>query len=257
MKTIRLLIIALLAFTPASLFARENVYDVLSRVLTPFVGVLAENSKGANRALLLSAQLEELTDAPPEVIGSRVEIALEPPNRLRLRAPILGEELTVCRRGQEIWVSPGQKVEALLRASTASKELPPLDPKYRLAPMRLPIPAKQLVFLPALFQVRDSGSEAVGEEMCRVLDLQLMPEVARSLDAAGWTARAWVRSDYRLARLMVSRPGWTASARFTRVEFLPSLPPETWKPSAEQAGDVAVIPPARFDQLIRALFGTR
>jgi len=37
------------------------------------------------------------------------------------------------------------------------------------------------------------------------------------------------------------------------VEFSPKLPPETWQPTAEQAGDVLKLDPARYLQLLGGL----
>ena len=72
--------------------------------------------------------------------------ALEPryPDKLRLRAPVLGEDVTICRHGQELWAYPASKIEPLLQAAAAAKKLPKPDPKFRLEPFALPIPEKQL-----------------------------------------------------------------------------------------------------------------
>ncbi len=48
-----------------------------------------------------------------------------------------------------------------------------------LGPLVLPVPQKELVFLPVLFQVADKGTEKVIGEPCRVLDVQLMPQLAK------------------------------------------------------------------------------
>src|SRR5579862_9877615 len=103
----------------------------------PILNVFAKSTTNPNRALSFTARLEQMTDLPPELSGSRAEVALEYPDKLRLRAPILGEDITVCRKGQEIWAFPGSKVEALLSAA-AAKKLPKADPKFRLQPFALP-----------------------------------------------------------------------------------------------------------------------
>jgi hypothetical protein len=251
-KFLRLLLI-LTILAPAVAPAAEHRYDVLAKLLTPFINVLAKNTKNPNRALSLDLRLERMTDLPPALAGARVAFSLEYPDKLRLHAPILGEDLTVCRNGQQVWVMPGAKLQALLDAAVAEKKLPKPDPAYRLEPWQLPIPEKQLVFLPALFQVKDAGSEEVDGETCRVLDLALMPELERSMKAEGWGARVWVRANYKPARLIVSKPGWEIAVKFERVEFAPKLPPPTWQPPAEAAGDVLQIDAPRFQQLMRAI----
>ena len=132
--------------------AQENAYDLLGRVLRPYVNIVARQTKDPNRALSLSLQIEEMTGLPPELAAGRLEIDLQYPDKLRLRAPVLGHEITIVRDGQDLWVHPGGKLEALLQSANARKELPPLNPKFRLESFRLPIPEKQLVFLPMLFK---------------------------------------------------------------------------------------------------------
>ncbi len=235
-------LIALTALLPAA--SAPNKYDVLAQVLMPFANVFAQQTKNPNRAMQLAMRLESLTDLPEALAGTRAEFSLEYPDKLRLRGPVLGESLTLCRRGQELWVSPGSKVDALLR------KLPPEDREFQLAPFELPVPEKQLVFLPALFRVTDAGSEMLDAELCRVLEVQLAPEVERSLKAAGWSSRLWVRANGAPARLVVKKADWQMAVRFERVEFSKSLLAATWQPDASEAADVRKLTPAQYQQLM-------
>lgn len=249
-KSLRLLLVAGL-WISGTARAAENKYDVLAKTLAPFINVLAEKTKNPNRALSLAARLERFSALPPELAGATAELDLQSPDRLRLRAPILGEQVTAVRRGQELWAAPGDRLRPLLDAAAAEKTLPKLDPKYRLEPFRLPLPQKQLVLLPALFAVEDGGSAAVDGVPCRVLHLTLLPELDRQLDEHGWRASVWVGPDYKPARLIVTRPGWELAVRFQKVEFVPKLPDATWEPPAEV--DVFKLDPPRFQQILRTL----
>ncbi len=251
-KLLRLLALALLLAAPAAR-AAENKYDVLAKLLMPFANLVAQHSRNPLRAVQLSARLETMTALPAELAGARAELALEYPDKLRLRAPVLGEMLTLCRDGQMLWVAPGSRVEALLQAAPADRKLPPADPKARLAPFRLPVPEKQLVFLPALFRVEDGGIELLDGAECRVLYLQLAPELERSLKVPGWTARVWVRKNGAPARLTVQQADWEIAVRFDRVEFSKSLPAVTWQPDAAESADVLKLTPAQYQQLLSAL----
>lgn len=253
MKLLRLLLLAALLVPAGFSRAEENRYDVLGKLLMPFANVFAKNTKNPKRAMQLTARLELLTGLPAALVGSRVELALEYPDKLRLHAPVLGEELTICRRGQDVWAYPGTKVAALLEAAKPGKKTPKTAPKAQLPPFALPIPDKQLALLPMLFQVKDVGAESLDGDACRVLDLFLMPELAKSLHAKDWAARVWVRGNGLPARLSVARTGWQLAVRFERVEFSKTLPPETWQPTAEQAGDVLQLDAARYEELLGAL----
>jgi hypothetical protein len=252
-KTIRLVLLAALLAVPVATRADDNRYTVLGQVLMPFANVFAKNTKNPNRALQFSGRIELMTGLPPALVGSRAELAMEYPDKLRLRAPILGEEITVCRRGQEVWAYPGSRVRALLEVANAGKKLAKPDPKAQLPPFTLPVPESQLALLPVLFQVKDVGAEELDGAPCRVMDLFLMPELAKSLRQKDWAARVWVRDDKTPARLSIARTDSQFAFRFERVTFSKKLPPETWKPTAEQAGDILKLDAARYTQLIEAL----
>ncbi len=248
MKFLRVVLFATLLV--GTVHAAENRYDLFGRVLMPFVNVFAQHTSNPNRALQMTGKLEQMTGVPPALIGSTAELALEYPDKVRLRAPLLGEDVTICRRGQEVWAYPASKLQPLLEAAAAAKKLPKLDKKARLEPFELPIPEKQLVFLAALFQVKEIGTEPLAGEPCRVLDLFLMPELEKSLKARGWGARVWARPDARLARLSVAKPEWNIVVRFERMEFSPTLPASMWEPTPEQASDVLALDAPRYQQLL-------
>ena len=249
MKILHPLLAAALLAAPAA-HAAENRYDLLGKTLAPFINVLAKNPKNPNRAMALAAKLERLTGLPPEMAGTRVELSLQYPDRLRVHGPILGEDLTVCRDRQQVWVTPGGKVKALLDLATTQKKLAKPDPTAQLEPFQLPVPEKQLVFLPVLFRVTDAGTESVDGEVCRVLDVDLMPELEKSLRDKGWAARLWVRANYRPARLVLTRPGWELAVHFDKVEFAPKLPDATWQPPA---ADVLTLDAPHFRQLMETV----
>ena len=243
----------LLTLCAASARAEENRYDMLGHTLMPFLNVFAKSTTNPNRAMSFTLKLEQMTDLPPELAGSEAVVAVEYPDKLRVHGPVLGEDITICRKGQELWAFPGSKVEVLLNAAAEAKKLPKADSKFQLQPFALPIPEKELVFLPALFQIKDVGSESLEGETCRVIDLFLMPQLARSLKAQSWAARAWVNGHDQPVRLSVAKPGWMIVVRFEHLEFAPKLPESTWEPTSEQAGDVLKLDPARYQQLLGTL----
>lgn len=257
MKTLPVLTVVLLAFitiAPSSPGAPANPYDTFAKVLMPFVNVLAKNSRAPEKAFTATLELESATGAPEELKAGRLEISFQAPNKLKLRGPVLGEQATICRKGQKLWVAPGQKIESIIAAASEGRAFPPPNPEYQLAPFSLPFPEKQLVFLPALFQVQALPDEEIAGEACRVIDVRLMPELERSLKgAAGWTARVWVNPDGKPARIQVTGPKTSVRVRVAALQFTPELSKETWSPAVGE--DALKIPPARYDQLMRALLG--
>ncbi len=233
----------------------QGKYEVLSKTLTPFINLFAKKPRGPNRAVELRVRLEQMTGMPPAIAGAQAIVELEYPDKLRIRGPVLGQDMTLCRNGDELWVAPGARVKALIESAAQSGKLPKVDRKYELAPFRLPVSEKQLVFIPAVFQVQDIGHEPLDGVPCRVLDLQLIPELTRALSLNGWNARLWVNSANVPIRLVLNREEWAVALRFEMVRFVPSLPETTWSP--EEAGDVARIGPKEYQQLLQLIMGSK
>jgi outer membrane lipoprotein-sorting protein len=244
----------LVLFLPAAR-ARENPYDVVGKVLAPYTQVIAGSTKTKNRAITMQLRLEQASGGDPKLAGTRVDFAVQMPDRLRVTAPLGGERITVCRDGQKIWAFPGSRLQALLADPAVAKTLPEPDRKFKLAPFELPIPEKQLAFLPVLFKVTEAPDEVLGDVTCRVLDLQLMKGLDKSLGFKNAGTRIWVSPDYNLLRIAVHSEEGDATVRIEQARFAVSLPAATWQPTAEESADVLNLTPALYDQLVRALIG--
>ena len=231
----KLALLALLWMAAAGrLAAQENPYDVLGKALMPIASVFAPNA--ASHALVLDAHLLDASKLPPALQGQAVHVALETPDAVLVQAPIAGQLLTVCRDGDSLWATPGSEIEPLLGQATAGDQ-PEKKKKKRkseaskiLGPLVLPVPQKDLVFLPILFQVADAGQETVAGAPCRVLDVQLMPQLAKSLHAEDWTARLWIGADYSMARISLTGPDWSGTVAIDKLAFPPDLPDATFQP---------------------------
>lgn len=236
---------ACLLLSSAALSARENPYDVLSKALIPFEKLFARESGVIHRAVLADLAVAEMTGNGAVPPGAAFRLALQTPDKLLVSGgPILGRQITACRNGKDLWACPGAQIAAMLNSE------PPADEQanYVLNNIVLPIPQKQLVFLPIVFQVRDAGDEAVDGETCTILDVTLLPQLAAALKVQDWSARLWIRPNYKPAKLDLSKPGWHAAILVKKLDFVSALPPAAWQPTPEQSGDVVHITPA---QLIR------
>jgi len=225
--------------------ARENPYDVLGKTLAPFVNLLA--AKNSGRSLTAEISLVEMTGLPQDNSGLKINVSMENPDKLCLRAKVLGLESAVCRNGQQIWAAPGGTIGALLN------QLPAISLTKsggKLGNFVLELPENQLTFLPALFQITEEGDESVNGESCRVLDLALIPELARSAGAGDWSARIWVRSGNKLAKFELLKPHWHLTIAIDHLEFSGALPESTWQPPGDQAADVLKLDASKFKLLL-------
>jgi hypothetical protein len=247
-----LVLLVLLALFPAAR-AEENRYDLLAKTITPFLSVFARDSKSDDRAFSLKARIEQGTDLPEELRGTKTELTLQAPDKLRLRGPLFGENYTLVRDGDRVWIAPGTVARELLDAS--SDKLPPPEKKFKLGNFQLPFPEKQLKLLTALLSVKDVGIEAIDGTECRVLDVTLMPELAKSFEAQGWIARLWITADHKPARITLARKGWNIVLRIDELDFAPDFPSSTWAPAPSE--DVLELKPSDYSRFLRAIGGGR
>ena len=212
---------------------RDNPYDVIGKVFSPFWTVLLQDNKNAaNRACTMTIVMTEVSGRlPKQMAGATLRAAVQFPDKVKLEAPVMGEDVTVCRNGENVWATPGAKVEFLLRQFKAK---PPPTRKSN-TPLYLPITATQAIFLPALFTVERADVaevETINGEDCRVITAGLMPQLAKAAKAEGFRARMWVAAGYAPRRFEITQPDFTATVEIRDLKFSPSLPASTWQPPA-------------------------
>ena len=233
--------------------AEEHRLDAFAKTITPFLGIFAENRKTPHRAFTLKVRIEQGTDIPTALANVAAELTVQVPDQLRISAPVLGETFTLVRDGEKVWIHPGGKARALLDGTIAGKDLPAAEKKFQLSAFKLPFNDKELNFLPALFSVKDVGYQTLDGVKCRVEDVTLMPELAKSLESGGWVARLWISPDHKPVRLTIARKGWNVVLRFDDVQFAKELPEETWKPTPEQADDILKLEPKEYSRFLRGI----
>jgi hypothetical protein len=209
---------------------RDNPYDVIGKVFSPFWSVLLADTKSPNKACTMTLELVEVSGRlPKQMSGASLQAAVQFPDKVKLQAPVFGETFTVCRNGDKVWAHPGAKVEFLLKRFKGKP--PPTKKKH--TPIYLPITAQQAIFLPALFTVSNANVAEIqnlnGED-CRLISGGLMPELARAAKAEGFRARMWVAPGYLPRRIEITQPDFVAVTEIKDLKFSPSLPASTWEP---------------------------
>lgn len=209
---------------------RDNPYTVIGKIFQPLWGALLGDPKSPNRATTMTIEMSDVSGRlPGEMKGATLKAAVQFPDKVRLEAPVMGEQITVCRNGNDVWATPGKKVEFLISQFK-------VKPKKNLkltTPIFLPITAQQAVFLPALFSVRRpdvAEVESLNGEDCRVLTAGLMPELAQATKAEDFQGRIWVAAGYLPRRMEIARRDFTAAVDIRDLTNVPSLPSSTWQP---------------------------
>ncbi len=203
---------------------RDNPYDVIGKMFQPLWSVFLSESAGANKAMTLTM---EMSRAGSGAEASTVRLSVQFPDKVRLEAPVLGENVVVCRDGDRVWATPGEKIEFLLKQF----RIVPGRAKNFSTPIPLPITAQQAIFLPALFTVERSDVAEVDEidgVPYRVLTATLMPELERMVNAEDFHARVWVASTYAPRRLELRSGNFNAVVDIKEMLFARDLPVSTW-----------------------------
>lgn len=207
----------------------ENKYDIVSKVFRPFWSVLLVGGKDANKAASFRMVTTEVSGSlPKEFVGATLEAAVQFPNKVKLSAPVLGEQVTVCRNGNDVWAVPGEKVEYLLKQFGGRL---PKPTKKADTPIFLPVTAQQAVFLPALFVLDDAKQfEELDGVQTRVISGGLMPDLAKVTDAEDFRATMWVAAGYIPKKVQIVRRNFTMTVAIEDLKFAEKLPAKTWQP---------------------------
>ncbi len=226
----------------------ENRYDIVGKVFAPICNVLLAGGKGADLGMSFHMVMKDVTGRlPKDFNGATLDAAAEFPDKVKLVAPVLGEQVTVCRNGGVVWATPGAKIEYLLGQF---KGRLPRPVKAANSPIFVPITAQQAIFLPAVF-VLDEGKEYadVDGEPTRVIQGGLMPELARSTKAEDLRATIWVGAGHVPKQIKIVRRDFTATVEIRDLEFAPRLPAATWQPPAGST-DIFKTTPDVLQQLL-------
>lgn len=230
-----------------------NRYDVLSKMITPMAGVLLGGSHSAERALTLRATVGQVAGRLPQAIqGASFKAQIQYPGRIRVEAPVLGETLTVCRNGNEVWAVPGSRIQFLL----GQFQRKPRPQQKNGSPLTLPFTAQQAVLLPALFQLERTAEVAdVGGSSCRVIAGGLMPEIAKAAKAEDFSAKLWICSEYTPKRIDIRRSDFAMSFLIEELTYGSGFPPATWQPPAG-ATDIFRCDESQLEQLLYVLMNS-
>jgi len=227
----------------------ENRYDIVGKVFAPICSVLLMGGQSPNRAMSFHMVMKDVTGRlPKQFNGATLDAAAQFPNKVKLVAPVLGEQVTVCRDGDVVWATPGAKVEYLLEQFKG--KLPkPIAIKAN-TPIFLPVTAQQAVFLPALFTL-DEGKQfdTLDGEPVRVISGGLMPELAKSTKSEDFRAEMWVAAGYVPRQMRITRRDFTATVQIKDLQFVPKLPGKTWQPP-EGVTDIYRTTPEVLQQLL-------
>jgi len=225
----------------------ENRYDILSKMIRPMAAVLLGGAQTSTHALTLRASVGQVAGRlPASIKGASFSAKIQYPGQVRLEAPVMGETLTVCRNGNNVWAIPGTKIQFLLDQFQHK----PRQHQPNGMPLQLPFTAQQAVLLPALFQLeKDDAVAEISGIPCRVISGGLMPEIAKAAGAEDFSAKLWVCGDYSPKRIDIRRSDFAMSFLIEQLSYETGFPASTWNPPVG-ATDVFKCDAARIEELL-------
>ena len=227
----------------------------LVQAVNQLVAILEPPSDKAPRTFTTTLKVVKAEGLPKEAAGREVELAFQAPEHLRVGAAIEGQNIVVCRDGQEVWAYVPSKKFGLLGSPDKApfSTAPDAKDTTTLEPLKLPIPVEQLGLLPMFADITALPAETVGTDKCRVLKITPKPEAIDALKIPKLTARMWVReSDSLPVRVAVS-DGKSIDAQIdlANAKFQEAWPADKWKLKAGEGDKIQTVARSHLTRFLK------
>jgi hypothetical protein len=246
----RRLILAAFVLLPAASLAALNRYDILARILQPYLA-LFYSGKSGGKALEMEAVVRSIEGGNSAdcsaLLNQPVKLSFQCPDKLRLEISNPDQRKIVCRNGQRVWVYPRELGAELI--ATASNP----EKKGKVSDFRLPLNDQELVLLPAMFKILrlNSVTDSWGAPAWD-MEFRTDPTLEKELNVPGVVVGALVRqNDFVIEHVKMRSGVWSGEMDVNTVRFNAQLPPETWEPSADLGDGVVDLPPALLSNALR------
>jgi hypothetical protein len=221
--------------------------------LSHLVKVFNPPANESPRTFTARLKLVKADGLPKELANREVTLAIQGPDHLRLAGNWGGEEYTVGRDGQELWVQmPGKKFGLI-----GSPDVPPFSatPNVKdtkpLGPICLPLPAEQLVVLPLLMKLEALPDETIGGVSCHAFKATPMPEARQALNLPNGTLQLWVRASDSMPVRLAYREGSTdVQLELADAKFNEAWPVARWKITPANGAKIETVARAHLTRFL-------
>jgi len=207
--------------------------EVFAKALTRLAAIVQPPPNEPARTFSTTVRIVKAGGLPKELAGREFELAIQAPDHLRLAAEWEEQRYIVGRDGQELWVHVPGKQFGLLGTTNVARfsSAPASQDTTPLGPLKLPVPAEQLMLLPLLTELEALPNETVGGAACRVLKAKPRAEAAQALKLPRGTFQFWIReSDFLPAGLAYQETdGLEVRIELAQPQFTDPAPASKWK----------------------------
>ena len=235
---------------PARLFA-----DTLARV----VRLIEPTNNDSPRTLVTTLKFVKADGLPKELVGQSFDMAFQAPDHLRLSARWEGQNFIVGRDQQQVWVyEPGKKF-GLLGSPEAPlfSTAPERKDNTTLGPIKLPLPAEQVLLLPFVTDVERLADENVGGTECQVIKATTKPEAVTALKLPRATLQLWVRptDSFPMRIGWREEKGTDVQVELINPQLNQSWPADQWKIHPTDGDTIETVARAHLTRFLTVAFG--
>jgi hypothetical protein len=240
-----LLVVAVILLGARLSFA-QNKYDVLAKTLEPYLSLFY--SKSSTKAMIALVTLRQATQITPLLLNRAIRISFQFPDKLRIETDDENQKVILCRDGQSVWVYPKDLGEQLLSSADLTRS------SQTIPEFRLPVRDQQIVLLPALFQIL--RYETTADQLSQPawnLEFRIDPQLAKGLKNSFVVATLVRQSDYQVEKIRAKSSAFSGILEVSSVQFLSSLPAETWHAEETIIADAVILPPGAYRSALQKI----
>jgi len=206
---------------------------VLGSILRAWENIVEPASDTGPRTFVAQFKVSRADGLPKAAAGATGEIAFQAPDHLRLSAVVDGNEYSIGRDGNELWMDePGKHFAVLGQNGIAPFRAEPanLDATV-LAPFTLPVSRTRIALASLMLNTELLPSQKIAGDKCQVLRLDPKAVVADLLHFKAGTADLWVHASDHLPARITYGDGNKINVQvdFTQAKYVQPWNADQWK----------------------------
>ncbi len=240
------LLLALLLLSPAAPRAADDaaLAQRLLAIANTWTGVLAPPAGSPAPAFTTEIEIVAATGAPQDLLGKRLSLAWQAPDRVKLSATVKDETYSAGRFQNQLWLHAAGKQFGLVGSPDVPRfQADPTPDGTVLPDFKLPVKREQILLLPLLCQVEAVPDLTLDGDACPGLRLTPRPEARTAMKLPDFTLSVWVRSQDNGPARLTYRAGKTeVTLDFRRNELhADGLPDAAWQIPARPGDTIETV----------------
>ncbi|MCX6892934.1 MAG: hypothetical protein NTX51_15665, partial [Verrucomicrobia bacterium] len=234
--------------------------ELLGRALMRVSQLVEPDANTAPRTFTASIRVVKANGWAKGMSGHNLDLAIQAPDHLRLGTTLDQRSYMFGRDGQEVWVYMPARKFGLIGSPDAPRfaDSPDSRDTTPLKPLKLPLPAEQLMLLPLFTDLEGLPDATVGDTPCRVLKMTAKPEAAQSLKLPRGTFQLWLRAsdDLPVRLTYVEENGADVQLELVNPTYSEPWPAEKWKLKAAEGDRITKVARSHLTRSLDVAIGS-